>query len=91
VVARREFAEAPYYLIFRQHGELVNSDSGGHVQTSLPPMLKGEIEIRFSWLRRDGRRDEIVISRVEENYSRAHFAAGPLMEVNPYQDDFTGP
>jgi hypothetical protein len=44
----------------------------------------------MSGLRGDGRSDEVVVLRVKKNYSRAHFAAGRLMEVDPNQDDLTG-
>jgi hypothetical protein len=83
------FADAAHDLVFRQHGELVNSDRRSYVQTSIPPLAEGEVEFRISLLGGNGRSDEIVVSGIEKNYGWTHFAARRLVKFDPNQDYFT--
>lgn len=60
-----------------------------HPNGSLPPLVKGNVELGISKVRGDGRRDEVVVSRIEKNHGRPNFAAGRLVKVDPNQNDFT--
>jgi hypothetical protein len=85
----REFTQPAHNFVLRQNCELVDADRRGRIQSRIAPFLNNHIEIREPKSGGFGCGNEIIVPRVEQDNSRAHLAAGALVEVDPYQDHLT--
>jgi hypothetical protein len=61
-------AEPTHHFILCQHGQLVNANCRGRIQSSLAPSLNRDIEVGGSRMGGDGSGYEVIVALIEQHH-----------------------
>ena len=67
----------------------MNPDPGFYIESGVPPLVNGEVEVRYPGSGSYRRSHEIAVAAVNQDDSGTNFTSSSLDKLHPDQDDFT--